>query len=52
MKVILLTPLASAKGSFSVGDEYECSKDEAKRFIDRGLAKAAPKKTAKKKAKK
>jgi hypothetical protein len=50
MKVKLLTPLATLKGSYSVGDIYECSKDEAQRFIDKGFAESV--KTTKKKAKK
>ena len=39
MKVKLLTPLASAEGSYNAGDEYPCaSADEAERLIDAGFA--------------
>ncbi len=39
MKVILLQHLSGAD-SFEAGSEYECSDNEALRFIQRGIAKA------------
>jgi hypothetical protein len=39
MKVRLLTSVASANGTYNVGDDYECaSAEEAARFVERGLA--------------
>lgn len=52
MKVILLTPLAGINGAFTVGDPYDCSKDEAKRLIERGYAEPVKKTRSKKTAKK
>lgn len=54
MKVILLTSLAGPAGAWSAGDEYECSADEAQRFIAAGYAKEClPRQvTAKKKTEK
>ena len=37
MKIKLLTPLSGTKGSFAYGDIYECSKEEAERFVDNQL---------------
>lgn len=48
MKVRLLTPLATLKGSKTVGDIYECSKEEAQRFIERGYAEPLKAKSKKK----
>ena len=45
MQVKLLQPLASATGSYNVGDEYPCaSAEEAARFIEAGIAIAVAKK--------
>lgn len=49
MKVKLLTPLASAHGSFNVGDEYPCaSGEEAQRLVDAGFAEMIRSKTPEK----
>lgn len=42
MKVTLLVPLAGPKGVYNIGDLYECSPEEAKRFEARGIAKKLP----------
>jgi hypothetical protein len=42
MKVTLLVPLAGPRGVYNVGDLYECSPEEAKRFEARGIAKKLP----------
>ena len=44
MKIRLTVPLASATGSYNAGDEYECSKDEAARFVEAGMGVAIAKK--------
>lgn len=47
MKVILTTSLSGANGAFGVGDEYECSADEGKCLIERGMATPVVSKRAK-----
>lgn len=49
MKVKLLTGLSGLSGSWAPGDDYECDKEEAKRFVDAGIAEYIQPKTTKKK---
>ena len=53
MKVKLTAPIAAANGSYNAGDEYECaSRDEARRFIEAGMAVAITAKKAERATKK
>jgi hypothetical protein len=49
-KVKMLVPISGASGSYNIGDTYECTPDEAVRFVEAGMAtplrEAEPKETA------
>lgn len=38
MKIRMLTSLAGVNFALSPGDEYECSAEQAARFIEKGMA--------------